>query len=96
MEFEIINSNHLWSFYLKVLKICSSVLHIWTSLFSSELVNLEEENIKTDEVKKEKFFKSMNKAFKRHAMISASIEVGFIVCACVCVCVCVFLFVTLF
>ena len=41
----------------------------------SELVNLEEEQIKTDPVKKEKFFKSMNKAFKRHAMISASIEV---------------------
>lgn len=45
--------------------------------FHSELVNLEEEKIKTDPVKKEKFFKSINKAFKRHAMISASIEVTF-------------------
>lgn len=40
----------------------------------SELVNLSEEQITTDPIKKEKFFKSMIKAFKRHAMISASIE----------------------
>ena len=46
-----------------------------TFQYFSELVNMEEEKTKTDPVKKEKFFKSMNKAFKRHAMISASIEV---------------------
>jgi len=40
----------------------------------SELVNLIEDGVKTDPVKKEKFFGAMNKAFKRHAMISASIE----------------------
>eukprot|EP00116_Pleurobrachia_bachei_P002496 sb/3462758/ len=40
----------------------------------SELVNLTEEAIKTDPVKKEKFLNALLKAFKRHAMISASIE----------------------
>lgn len=40
----------------------------------SELINLEEGNVKSDPAKKDKFFGAMNKAFRRHAMISASIE----------------------
>jgi len=40
----------------------------------SELINFEEEGVRTDPSKTEKFFIAMKKAFNRHAMISASIE----------------------